>query len=183
MDADFKAYHFKVVDLIEEDLEWGQAVLDEDDDRVIDLSYRLRQLLSPNVCDSKAEPVANTIEAIETTPDTGRCLLQQHDEQVNYITMELIDTSRQMASIDEDTSELEDLEKRISKAIFKTSLQARRQLQSLPPVLLKDSIKLPKIDVPTFDGNVMNWHSFWEQYQVLIHSKTQLADPEKLAYL
>ena len=70
------------------------------------------------------------------------------------------------------------------KAILKTSLQVCtcRQLQSLPPALPKDSTKLPKIDVPTFDGKVMNWHSFREQYEVSIHSKPQLTDPEKLAY-
>ena len=47
----------------------------------------------------------------------------------------------------------------------------------------KDGIKLPKIKVPTFDGNVMNWRSFWEQYDVFIHSKHQLSNLERLAYL
>ena len=58
LDADFKGYHFKVVDPIEEEeeLEREQVVLDEHDDRVTDLSYRLQQLLSPDVRDSKAGP-------------------------------------------------------------------------------------------------------------------------------
>ena len=104
--------------------------------------------------------VPDTIEAIETTPDTDHCLLQQHDEQVNYIKMELIDASHQIASINKDTSEFEDLEKRICTAILRTSLLVCRQLQSLPSVLPKDGIKVPKGDVLTFDGNVMNCHSF-----------------------
>ena len=29
----------------------------------------------------------------------------------------------------------------------------------------------------------MNWRSFWEQYEVSIHSREQLSDPEMLAYL
>ena len=202
-DTDFKLYHFKVVDLVEqEELERKQAILEEHDDRVTDYSYRLQQLLCPDERTPKAEPdprrhlhrrmarveqnlreVARAVEAIEITPATDRCLLQQYDEQVSYIRMELMDVSRQIASIDDDTSELDDMESTISKAIFRTSLQVRRQLQSLPPTLPKDGIKLPKIDVPTFDGNVMNWRSFWEQYEVAIHSKSQLTDPEKLAYL
>ena len=37
--------------------------------------------------------------------------------------------------------------------------------------------------MPTFDGDIMNWRRFWEQYEVSIHSRTHLTDPEKLAYL
>ena len=25
-------------------------------------------------------------------------------------------------------------------------------------------VKLPKLDVPTFDGNILNWRAFWEQF-------------------
>ena len=51
------------------------------------------------------------------------------------------------------------------------------------PVLHREDIKLTKIDVPTFDGDIMNWRRFSEQYEVSIHSRTHLTDPEKLAYL
>ena len=170
-------------------------MLDEHDDQVTDHSYHLQQLFSPDLCDSKAEPdprrhwykhmarieqnlreVADAIEAMETTPATDCCLMQQHDEQVNCIKMELIDISHQIASIDEDTSDLEHLEKRISKTIFRTSLQARRQLQYLPPVIRKDGIKLPKLDIPTFDGNVINWCFFGNsiKYRYILSPSLQI---------
>ena len=44
-------------------------------------------------------------------------------------------------------------------------------------------VKLPKIDVLTFDGNIIHWSKFWEQLEVSIHSKTHLRNVEKLAYL
>ena len=44
-------------------------------------------------------------------------------------------------------------------------------------------VKLPKISIPTFDGNIMNWSSFWEQFEVSIHKKENLEGVEKLAYL
>ena len=44
-------------------------------------------------------------------------------------------------------------------------------------------IKLPKINVPTFDGNMLHWTSFWEQFKVSVHSKDRLSIAEKLAYL
>ena len=43
--------------------------------------------------------------------------------------------------------------------------------------------KLPKVTVPTFDGKVLNWKSFCEQFDATIHSKTGLYDMEKLIYL
>ena len=44
-------------------------------------------------------------------------------------------------------------------------------------------IKLPKITVPTVNGNILNWTSFWEQFEVTVHSKNNLQDVEKLVYL
>lgn len=30
-------------------------------------------------------------------------------------------------------------------------------------------VKLPKLNVPTFDGDIINWVTFWEQFKVAIH--------------
>ena len=43
--------------------------------------------------------------------------------------------------------------------------------------------QLPKIEVPTFDGNLLNWRFYWEQFECTIHSKTQLTNTDKLTYL
>ena len=47
------------------------------------------------------------------------------------------------------------------------------------------SIKLLKFSIPMFDGDVLNWRTFWEQFWVSIHSRPQLSNAEKLhvAYL
>ena len=50
------------------------------------------------------------------------------------------------------------------------------------PYLLK-SVRLPKLKVPTFDSNVLNWTTFWEQFSVSVHSRTNISDTEKLVYL
>ena len=51
------------------------------------------------------------------------------------------------------------------------------------PPLISDSkgVKLP--DVLTFDGNILNWRSFWEQFHVSVHNHSSLIDSEKLVYL
>ena len=34
-----------------------------------------------------------------------------------------------------------------------------------------------------FDGNIINWRSFWEQFCVSVHDRSNRSDPEKLVYL
>ena len=41
-------------------------------------------------------------------------------------------------------------------------------------------MRLPKRDVPSFDGHILNWQSFWEQFCV---ARTNISDIEKLVYL
>ena len=81
----------------------------------------------------------------------------------------------------------------VEKALFDCSLELRRLLQPNKP---KDSsyttstetstskgVKLPKIDVPTFNGNILNWGTFWEQFSVAVHNHDNISDSEKLVYL
>ena len=44
-------------------------------------------------------------------------------------------------------------------------------------------MKVPMMNVPTFDGDVLNWNSFCQQFNVALHSEAQLNDAEKLAYV
>ena len=39
------------------------------------------------------------------------------------------------------------------------------------------------MEVPTFDGNVLNWTTFWEQFSISVHDRTNISEPEKLVYL
>ena len=44
-------------------------------------------------------------------------------------------------------------------------------------------VKLPKVNVPIFDGKVLNGKNFWEQFDANVHSKTGLSDTAKLMYM
>ena len=44
-------------------------------------------------------------------------------------------------------------------------------------------MKLTKMNVSTFDTNILNWYTFWQQFNMAIHSKTQLDHTEKLVCL
>ena len=54
---------------------------------------------------------------------------------------------------------------------------------SSPAASDSKGVKLPKLDVLTFDGNILNWCSFWEQFRVSVHNCSTLSDSEKLVYL
>ena len=44
-------------------------------------------------------------------------------------------------------------------------------------------VKLPKLEVPTFDGNILHWKCFGEQFCISVHDHPSLSDSEKLVYL
>ena len=44
-------------------------------------------------------------------------------------------------------------------------------------------VNLPRIEIPTFDGKIFNWHLFWKQFQAAVQDKPQLEEVDKLPYL
>lgn len=68
-------------------------------------------------------------------------------------------TSEELLSFDiEDTSEVGVLLARVEKAIFDCSVEIKKvRCHDSPPSTSElNGIKLPKLDVPTFDGNILN---------------------------
>ena len=43
--------------------------------------------------------------------------------------------------------------------------------------------KLPKLELPKFSGNPLDWPDFWDQFQTSIHSSSGLSDTDCLNYL
>ena len=92
------------------------------------------------------------------------------------------------------TSDVGDLAEAISgldKEIFDASIQIKEFLyhhkDSTTPTetapTVTHGVRLPKSDVPTSDGDILNWSTFWEQFCIAVHDRTHLSDTEKLAYL
>ena len=207
LDADFKTYHFAIVDAAEEEaLDDEQTILDGHDDRIAGLVARAQQLVSKlgaiepsTTSDSNTRRVLSKRlgcveknlqpirEAVKVITLTDTCLLRQYESRLGDLRSELENISLEILSLEDDDDKLSDLEAKLSKDIFHTCLEIRRRLQGVPrdsptPVE-KGGLKLPKLDVPTFDGSVVNWRSFLEQFTISVHSQTKLSNTEKLAYL
>ena len=43
--------------------------------------------------------------------------------------------------------------------------------------------RLPKISLPYFSGDILQWQSFWDSYESTIHSSVNLTDVQKFTYL
>ena len=55
-------------------------------------------------------------------------------------------------------------------------LLAAAPSETSPPHSNSDGpgVKLPKLDVPTFDGDIIHWKQFWDQFSVSVHDRTNL---------
>ena len=52
--------------------------------------------------------VSNAIKAIERGPESDRCLLEQHEEQISGLKSGLKDVLQKIATLNEDETGLED---------------------------------------------------------------------------
>ena len=207
LDLELKQHHYALVDLLEgeEPLEREQEYLDEYEEDVANIAVGMEQLLS--ICSEPSSTNALKImsrklnhlqrnivavsEALAELPDSPDiCLLHQYEEQLQGYKVELSGIRGELLSFDADEEdELYVLQSKLEEALFDSSLKIRQLLKcgfresAVSSATSSKGVKLPQIDVPTFDGNIVNWRSFWEQFCVSVHSRSNLSDSEKLVYL
>ena len=137
--------------------------------------------------------VANESVTALTAETADICRLKQHNEQLVDYKETLADVSINLSSLDlEETGELLAQQTRLEELVFNCSLRVKELVQSLipnPPASpatrssAGEGLKLPKLDVPVFDGNILHWRNFWEQFSVSVHNRPSLSNAEKLVYL
>ena len=89
------------------------------------------------------------------------------------------------------TSERSDEERRTTldvladiSSVVKGLVEAQKERSpSIETRVSETGVRLPNIEVPSFDGNVLGWNLFWDQFEVSVHSKIHINDAEKFAYL
>ncbi|XP_066958138.1 uncharacterized protein [Macrobrachium rosenbergii] len=68
---------------------------------------------------------------------------------------------------------------RMSTAV--TNIQGRNPSQPTLPVTT--GIRLPKLDLPHYKGDVLEWSTFWELFNVSVHQRSDLEPIQKFSYL
>ena len=61
--------------------------------------------------------------------------------------------------------------------------RTREEIPSVASTPTGTRVKLPKIVLPRFSGNVMQWPSFWDSYNSSIHRNETLSEVDKFNYL
>ena len=56
-------------------------------------------------------------------------------------------------------------------------------VQSPPSAAVSQVARLPKLEMPQFTGNPLQWQSFWDCFEAAIHNNTSLAGVQKLGCL
>ena len=141
--------------------------------------------------------ISSMQDAISTLTDRSEDvhLLRHYEEQLSDLKKEAGDIRNMLVPMDlgegdEPSVTLVRVETGISEcSISIKKLLCHRTRTSHDPLpdrsdrLDGKGVKLPKLDVPTFDGDILNWLPFWEQFHVAVDSRTNLSNTEKLVYL
>ena len=209
LDKDFKSLHFDVVDLIDSgataDLE-EQDILDSHDDDMTSLVVRFQQVAAKS---SKSDDMANTrkksssrkLSRLEhSLGDTEGTLgavaddhddvplLEQYREQLAQYKKELSTVCDDLVALDlevfKSLARLESLHFDCSHRVKKLlSAHSSRSTTVTTAATDNKGSRLPKLDIPTFNGDVLQLRQFWEQFQVSVHHHSSLSNAEKLVYL
>ena len=126
------------------------------------------------------------MDSLAPGPHFDSCLAQHLAEGIGELKSELVDITRGLSLLESDDATLSEWATSLKGTLSDSSLKLKRMQfdqASGTPATAISGIKLPKLDVPTFDGNIMNWAAFWERFDALIHSKKGVGDAEKLTYL
>ena len=86
---------------------------------------------------------------------------------------------------DDLPSRVTDLEKRLFDCSLSLKELSRSSTTPSSSLSHPDSkgVKLPKLDVPQFSGNILHWTRFWEQFCISVHERSSLSNSEKFVYL
>lgn len=203
-DAEFRRIHLSLIDLIEDDeiLTEEQATLDEHDDLVASLTVRIMTLADSTAssrevstrevlvrrCDCLEFRLLETNTALSSLTHEDVCQLQQYQEQLLDFKREIAEISNTSLSLTfEEADALSTKITVLEKKLFDCSLCHKELLHSDTPTLATHSdpkgVKLPKLNVPLFDGNLLHWISFWEQFRISVHDRSTLTNAEKFVYL
>ena len=209
-DKDFRSIQYEIVDLFDEDsadLEKEHEVLDKHEDDVTATSLRLQNIIatsSSSVDTGKKKALSRKLARVERRLKATEealasvkedqddvALLEQYQEQMSDAKRELSTIYEELVAVDlPDDHALVTQHAGLEKLHFDCSHLIRKLLSSRASLYTKATAtasdktsKLPKLDVPTFDGDVLRWQSFWEQFETSVHNCTSLSNAEKLVYL
>ncbi|VDI73293.1 Hypothetical predicted protein [Mytilus galloprovincialis] len=125
--------------------------------------------------------VGEDCELCSNVMDCYLDLIQFKERLVDFIKKESIEVKE-----NEFSSQIVELQREM-KDIMQSQMQQQHEIFKKQSINEKEnstcSIKLPKLDLPFFNGEKIKWMEFWDSFQSSVHSNTKLTDIEKFNYL
>ena len=116
-----------------------------------------------------------------------------HDKAVQILESAFVTLRKDMEKslIEPDHSmrkELDSYHQVLTRIVAEIATTKAKTVPTTPPSICtrkdyKETCRIPKLDIPTFNGDIMKWASFWAQFEASIDSHERLSDVRKLAYL
>ena len=192
----------------EADLLKQQEILDQLEEDIAALGLRLSQLTKSakptapsdrerRILNKKLTHIDRTLHSVNEavsaidSASPNKHLVKQYEVQLGDIKSNLRDAHSDMLSLElEEGDDLDTLYFGRERPMFDCSLNVSwlgGDTEPVPvtprPTIEHKGVRLPKRDVPVFDGNSLHWRQFWEQFSVAVHERATLANSEKYVYL
>ena len=195
----------------QEALDAEETVSDKHGNRVMEIVERLEQLESieeseplltaatdPSrslikrlgYLEQKKEVIIESAKEVVSEPESHKRLrLQKRQEDIGALSMQLSGLVAEILSLTEGDASLMETASSIDKDLSNQDFEVRRLLLDFEEnhkpseACMETSVELPKISAPTFDGDILNWVAFWEQFETAIHNNEKLNDAQKFVYL
>ena len=187
MCSEFKAYHYEIVASLEtdEDAAREQVVFDEHQSKAMEFIDRLGDLLAkpqpdvPSIMSGNNRLVDRQLESLEDSARNVRRVAETPDRVDTHVLTGCLDEIKSLKAklegLEKEILSLDDYEGRkgrashIERDLFDLRVVVSRRMEESSKKESKGDkfgvpamagVNLPRIEIPTFDGNILNWRLF-----------------------
>ena len=148
------------------------------------LTKRLRYL------EERKEAIIESAREVVFEPEGHRRLrLLKRQEDISALSTQLSGFVAEILSLTDGDASLMKIASSIERDLSEQDFGVRKMLLDFEEnhkpseACIETAVELPKISAPTFDGDILNWVAFWEQFETAIHNNEKLNDAQKFVYL
>ena len=182
--------------LLEKELVTSKRLLEQDyegdDDEITSLLRKITASLMKfhdyiEKFESACEKLAIATETVED--ETQKQKLSVEDDRFADFLCHVIENRSELAAFEkflrEQKTEIQKKDSKLDELLgIQTELMKKLVHQTTEKLVISsESVRLPKIEIPTFDGNILTFKEFWDAFEVCIDNNKRLSPVEKFTYL
>ena len=162
-----------------------EAEFAEHNQRMTDIRNGLLDLISSVQIIQRRHKLRESMTVFEHRPSLSGCGVQQSLLEVKTALADLREQSRLLKEREEVTDLMDALKKSYS------DFRERCEEDNTPDTLAANpkpkssygTVRLPRLELPTFHGDQSKWRPFWEKFNNALSKEPSLSDADKLHFL